>query len=250
MDLAIRNATIIVGTGAPARLGDVGITDGRIVAEGAPGSGAVPPADTEVDATGLMLTPGFVDPHTHAIFAGDRRAELRRRLAGATYAQIAAEGGGRFVADDELRATVEECESVNDGEPITVFEITTAAGLLLFSRHPADVLLLEVGLGGLPVADPRPGRLRELEVAGDEVGVEVRVEHSDDPQTMRRCVGEVLLDQIVALDRLVVAEDARRHRPLEPGRVRLAPDVMMRIDDHCWSQLRAGLAPALRAASM
>ncbi len=34
------------------------------------------------------------------------------------------------------------------GAPITVFEITTAAGLLLFSRHPADVLLLEVGLGG------------------------------------------------------------------------------------------------------
>jgi dihydrofolate synthase/folylpolyglutamate synthase len=62
--------------------------------------------------------------------------------------RLAAEGGGRFVEDDELRATVEECERVNGGEPITVFEITTAAGLLLFSRHPADVLLLEVGLGG------------------------------------------------------------------------------------------------------
>ena len=43
---------------------------------------------------------------------------------------------------------LEECERANAGEPITVFEITTAAGLLLFSRHPADVLLLEVGLGG------------------------------------------------------------------------------------------------------
>ena len=62
--------------------------------------------------------------------------------------RLAGEGGGRFVDDDELRATVEECERVNAGEPITVFEITTAAGLLLFSRHPADVLLLEVGLGG------------------------------------------------------------------------------------------------------
>ena len=41
-----------------------------------------------------------------------------------------------------------ECEERNAGEQITVFEITTAAGLLLFSRHPADVLLLEVGLGG------------------------------------------------------------------------------------------------------
>jgi dihydrofolate synthase/folylpolyglutamate synthase len=56
--------------------------------------------------------------------------------------------GGRLVADDELSAALEECEGANAGLPITVFEITTAAGLLLFSRHPADVLLLEVGLGG------------------------------------------------------------------------------------------------------
>ena len=40
------------------------------------------------------MLPGFVDPHTHAVFAGDRRDELRRRLAGATYAEIAADGGG------------------------------------------------------------------------------------------------------------------------------------------------------------
>ena len=39
-------------------------------------------------------------------------------------------------------------KKVNAGAPITVFEITTAVGLLLFARHPADVLLLEVGLGG------------------------------------------------------------------------------------------------------
>ncbi|MET0276775.1 MAG: folylpolyglutamate synthase/dihydrofolate synthase family protein [Pseudorhodoplanes sp.] len=62
--------------------------------------------------------------------------------------RLAAEGGGKFVGDDELRATLEECERINAGDPITVFEITTAAGLLMFSRHPADVLLLEVGLGG------------------------------------------------------------------------------------------------------
>lgn len=62
--------------------------------------------------------------------------------------RLSAEGGGKFVGDGELRAALEECERVNAGDPITVFEITTAAGLLLFSRHPADVLLLEVGLGG------------------------------------------------------------------------------------------------------
>jgi dihydrofolate synthase/folylpolyglutamate synthase len=55
---------------------------------------------------------------------------------------------GELVSDAELSAALEECERANSGEPITVFEITTAAGMLLFSRHPADVLLLEVGLGG------------------------------------------------------------------------------------------------------
>lgn len=62
--------------------------------------------------------------------------------------RLGAPGGGRLVADAALAAVFAECERVNGDEPITVFEITTAAGLLLFSRHPADVLLLEVGLGG------------------------------------------------------------------------------------------------------
>jgi dihydrofolate synthase/folylpolyglutamate synthase len=57
-------------------------------------------------------------------------------------------GGGVLVGDDELVSTLAECERANGDRPITVFEIETAAGLLLFSRHPADALLLEVGLGG------------------------------------------------------------------------------------------------------
>jgi dihydrofolate synthase/folylpolyglutamate synthase len=57
-------------------------------------------------------------------------------------------GGGRYVDDGELAAVLEEVERANDGEPATVFEVTTAAGLVLFARHPADALLLEVGLGG------------------------------------------------------------------------------------------------------
>jgi dihydrofolate synthase/folylpolyglutamate synthase len=62
--------------------------------------------------------------------------------------RLGAPGGGRLVSDAELDAALTECEEKNSGEPITVFEITTAAGLLMFSRHPADILLLEVGLGG------------------------------------------------------------------------------------------------------
>src|SRR5690242_15891934 len=62
--------------------------------------------------------------------------------------RLGADGDGKLVSDDELVAVMEECERANSGAPITVFEITTAAGMLLFARHPADVLLMEVGLGG------------------------------------------------------------------------------------------------------
>ena len=62
--------------------------------------------------------------------------------------RIGARGEGHLVSDDELAAALQECERANAGAPITVFEITTAAGISIFAQHPADVLLLEVGLGG------------------------------------------------------------------------------------------------------
>jgi dihydrofolate synthase/folylpolyglutamate synthase len=57
-------------------------------------------------------------------------------------------GGGALVDDDELRSALEHIERVNAGAPITIFEIETAAAFWLFAQHPADVVLLEVGLGG------------------------------------------------------------------------------------------------------
>jgi dihydrofolate synthase/folylpolyglutamate synthase len=55
---------------------------------------------------------------------------------------------GQLVAEDALAEALTEVEAVNAGAPITVFEITTAVALLLFARTPADLLVLEVGLGG------------------------------------------------------------------------------------------------------
>jgi len=55
---------------------------------------------------------------------------------------------GSLITESELAALLEECEDVNAGAPITFFEITTAAAILAFSRHKADALVLEVGLGG------------------------------------------------------------------------------------------------------
>lgn len=56
--------------------------------------------------------------------------------------------GGRFVEESRLIEALRRCETVNAGRSITVFEMTTATALLLFAEEPADVLLMEVGLGG------------------------------------------------------------------------------------------------------
>jgi dihydrofolate synthase/folylpolyglutamate synthase len=55
---------------------------------------------------------------------------------------------GTLVADNPLRDALLECERANGGDPLTLFEMKTAAAFLLFAKNPADVLLLEVGLGG------------------------------------------------------------------------------------------------------
>ncbi|MBB2201944.1 bifunctional folylpolyglutamate synthase/dihydrofolate synthase [Gluconacetobacter tumulisoli] len=55
---------------------------------------------------------------------------------------------GRIVSTDDLVAVLEEVERVNGGAPITVFEVLTAAGFVLFARHPAELAVIEVGLGG------------------------------------------------------------------------------------------------------
>ncbi len=55
---------------------------------------------------------------------------------------------GQLVHEDQLIDAFKRCEAVNNGAPITVFEMTTVAAFLLFSEVPADILLLEVGLGG------------------------------------------------------------------------------------------------------
>ena len=71
------------------------IRDNRIAAVGPTSElQAAYPGDPDLDASGKVVLPGFVDPHTHAIWAGDRAAEFEMRLQGKTYLEILAAGGG------------------------------------------------------------------------------------------------------------------------------------------------------------
>ena len=70
--------------------------------------GALVPQAVVVDARGGSVVPGLIDPHTHVVFAGDRRDELQLRLKGATYAEIAARGGGILSTVRATRAATEE----------------------------------------------------------------------------------------------------------------------------------------------
>jgi imidazolonepropionase len=86
------------------------IEDGRIEAAGSSAElrGKIPAGAVVIDAEGRCVTPGFVDAHTHLVFAGNRAAEFEQRLGGATYQQIAAAGGGILSTVKATRAASEE----------------------------------------------------------------------------------------------------------------------------------------------
>jgi len=97
---------------SPLPNGIIAAFQGRITYVGDPigfaDTVAVEKNATRIDARGCCVVPGFVDPHTHVIYAGDRGAELRRRLAGETYAAIAADGGGIIQTVAATRAATED----------------------------------------------------------------------------------------------------------------------------------------------
>jgi imidazolonepropionase len=139
-----------------------------------------------VDAAGGAVVPGFVDPHTHVVFAGDRRDELRRRLAGATYAEISAAGGGivssvratreapddRLIADtrrrlDEmLRCGTTTCEA-KSGYALTVdgeLKMLRAVRQLAAS-HAIEIAPTFMGAHDVPIEfRDRPARYVDLVV--------------------------------------------------------------------------------------
>lgn len=124
-DLLVENAAqILTLAGADQRYepggrlgilaeGTVAVRDGRIVWVGpedlASGNISLLPGGKKLDATGKVVTPGFIDSHTHLLFAGTREQEFELRLQGATYQEIAAKGGGiKSTVEMTRRASREE----------------------------------------------------------------------------------------------------------------------------------------------
>jgi imidazolonepropionase len=123
--------------------GAVAFAGARVAWVGA--TGALPPLPDSVevvDLGGALLTPGLVDCHTHLVFAGDRTPEFERRLAGATYADIARGGGGILATVAATRAASEETllalaiarARVLLGEGVTCLEVKSGYGLDLESE--------------------------------------------------------------------------------------------------------------------
>jgi imidazolonepropionase len=188
-DLIVHNARQLITCAGPAPRrgaaqasldvvpdGALASLDGRIVYAG-PSSGlearVEPLTDARrVDAGGHSIVPGFVDAHTHAVFAGDRREELRRRLAGATYAEIAAAGGGivatvaatraapedalvaqtRLRLDEMLACGTTTCE-IKSGYGLTVeSELKILRAIARLAReHPLDIVATFLGAHEVPI---------------------------------------------------------------------------------------------------
>ncbi len=173
--------------------GALAVADSRIVFAGRTAdlerSISIPADARVIDAHEYSLLPGFVDPHTHAVFAGDRRPELRRRLAGETYASIAASGGGivstvaatRAATEDDLTA---QARTRLDGMlacGTTTCEIKSGYGLDLETEvkmlrairrlnesHPIDIVATFMGAHEIPV-EHRRDRARYVDLIINEM---------------------------------------------------------------------------------
>jgi imidazolonepropionase len=147
------------------------------------------PGATIVNLHDRSIVPGFVDAHTHAVFAGDRRDELRRRLAGATYAQIAAEGGGilstvaatraatELELEEQTRARLDEmlacgtttCEIKSGYGLDTKTELKMLrAPMRLAQDHPIDIVSTFLGAHEVP-PEFRSDRTRYVDLVVEEM---------------------------------------------------------------------------------
>ncbi len=175
-DLLIKNARLRGGPGPRS----LAVSSGKIAALDCP---ADAPARETVDAAGQWLLPGFVDCHTHALYAGDRMAEHVLKQQGVSYAEIAKRGGGIISTVKAVRAA-SEAELVEQtlprlaallAEGVTSIEIKSGYGLDLetelkmlrairtLPRHlPIEVSATFIGAHAIPAGTTREAYMQEV----------------------------------------------------------------------------------------
>ncbi|MEE8374799.1 MAG: imidazolonepropionase [Acidimicrobiia bacterium] len=99
---------LTTNTGDAISRATVAISDGRITYAGPESDAPEQGVDGRIECDGQAVIPGFVDAHTHLVFAGDRSDEFARRLAGESYSDIAAAGGGILSTVEATRSASEE----------------------------------------------------------------------------------------------------------------------------------------------
>jgi imidazolonepropionase len=256
-DFALRGAAWLATLRGPhprtgAALRDLGLIergalaarDGRIVWVGEEARLAaevdLTPGATLLDARGAGVVPGLVDAHTHLAFAGDRDDEIRRRLAGASYQEIAAAGGGIVRSVDATRAaSVEELAAgvsarldealacgTTTAEIKSGYGLTTEAELRSLeaiaaaaARHPVTVVPTFLGAHEVPV-EHRAARETYLGLLLNEML----------PEVARR--GLAVFCDVFCERGVFTVEESRRI--LEAGRAHgLHPRV--HADELCWT---------------
>jgi imidazolonepropionase len=153
----------------------IAVVDGDVARIGATGpvTREFPPenATHAVDASGKAVIPGFIDPHTHALFAGDRSDEFEAKLRGKTYQEILADGGGilrtvqavREASDEELLSTLLSDLDTMLAHGTTTVEVKSGYGLdtrtelrmldvisRADDRHAVDVVPTFMGAHAIP----------------------------------------------------------------------------------------------------
>ncbi len=152
--------------------GAIAVKDGRIILVGQTAElRSQVTADVELDASGKVILPGFVDAHTHVVFAGDRAGEFEQRIAGATYLEIMAAGGGimstvratraatleQLVAESRARLDRMLAHGTTTAEAKTGYGLTVQDELKLLAAiseldrtHPIDLVPTFLGAHAIP----------------------------------------------------------------------------------------------------
>ena len=250
----------------------VAVADGRITFAGPAADLPSGPAARTIDAGGGAVLPGFVDGHTHLVFAGDRDEEIRQLLAGRSYREIAEAGGGIVrTVEATRRASVEDlaaglCRRLDEMllQGTTTAEVKSGYGLdtaaevrsleaiaAAARRHPVTVIPTFLGAHEVPV-EHRGARARYVDLLIGEMIPEVA------RRRLARFCDVFCEDGVftIAESRAILSAGRRHDLDLRihadelgwTGGAELAAEVGARSADHLLFVSEAGMAALARAS--